>query len=68
MNNLVLSLFLYFPEDKSEYIPAAMWIIVAFILAVLLMRFFVKLSKKEEEQTTKNFSMKDEQRNSTKQQ
>jgi hypothetical protein len=51
MNWLVLSLFLYFPEDKSEYIPAAIWIIVAFIAAIFAMRFFIKVSKKEADQT-----------------
>lgn len=51
MNWLVLSLFLYFPEDKSEYIPAAFWIIVSFIGAILAMRFFIKISKKEADQT-----------------
>lgn len=51
MNWLVLSLFLYFPEDKSEYIPAAIWILVAFIAAIFVMRFFIKISKKEAEKT-----------------
>ncbi|MGM0902768.1 hypothetical protein [Mesobacillus maritimus] len=49
MNWLVLSLFLYFPEDKSEYIPAAIWMIGAFIAAIFVMRFFIKVSKKEAE-------------------
>jgi flagellar biosynthesis/type III secretory pathway M-ring protein FliF/YscJ len=60
MNWLVLSLFLYFPEDKSEYIPAAIWMIVAFIAAIFVMRFIIKLSKKEAEQTPQQ-TIQDEQ-------
>lgn len=44
---LVLSLFLYFPEDKTEYIPAAITSLVFLIGAILTMRFFIKISKKE---------------------
>lgn len=61
MNWLVLSLFLYFPEDKSEYIPAAIWMIVAFIAAVFVMRFFIKVSKKEADQTPQQ-SIQDERK------
>ncbi|MDR7079062.1 hypothetical protein J2Y03_004119 [Neobacillus niacini] len=43
----VLSLFLYFPEDKSEYGPAAITFIIFMIGAILTMRFIIKVSKKE---------------------
>lgn len=43
----VLSLFLYFPEDKSEYGPAAITFIIFMIGAMLTMRFIIKVSKKE---------------------
>jgi hypothetical protein len=43
----VLSLFLYFPEDKSEYGPAAITFIIFMIGAVLTMRLIMKVSKKE---------------------
>jgi hypothetical protein len=43
----VLSLFLYFPEDKSEYGPAAITFIIFMIGAWLTMRFIIKVSKKE---------------------
>lgn len=43
----VISLFLYFPEDKTEYIPAAITSFVFLIGAVLTMRFIIKVSKKE---------------------
>jgi hypothetical protein len=61
MNWLVLSLFLYFPEDKSEYIPAAMWMIVAFIAAIFVMRFFIKVSKREADQSPQQ-TIQDEQK------
>ncbi|MEH7275942.1 hypothetical protein [Neobacillus vireti] len=43
----VLSLFLYFPEDKSEYGPAAVTFIIFMIGAILTMRFIIKVSKRE---------------------
>ncbi|MEH7441357.1 hypothetical protein AABM38_20195 [Heyndrickxia sp. MSNUG] len=43
----VISLFLYFPEDKTEYIPAAITSFVFLIGAILTMRFIIKVSKKE---------------------
>lgn len=43
----VLSLFLYFPEDKSEYGPAAITFTIFVIGALLTMRLIVKVSKRE---------------------
>ena len=43
----VLSLFLYFPKDKTEYIPAVITSLVFLIGAILTMRFIIKVSKKE---------------------
>jgi flagellar biosynthesis/type III secretory pathway M-ring protein FliF/YscJ len=43
----VISLFLYFPEDKTEYIPAAITSFVFLIAAIFTMRFIIKVSKKE---------------------
>ena len=43
----IISLFLYFPEDKTEYIPAAITCFVFLIGAILTMRFIIKISKKE---------------------
>nr|WP_263325022.1 hypothetical protein [Neobacillus sp. Marseille-Q6967] len=43
----VLSLFLYFPEDKSEYGPAAVTFLIFMIAALLTMRFIIKISKQE---------------------
>ncbi|SEM61074.1 hypothetical protein SAMN05192533_10460 [Mesobacillus persicus] len=63
MNWLVLSLFLYFPEDKSEYLPAALWIIAAFVAAIFVMRLFIKISQKEAQkaaETEQEIGKKDE--------
>ncbi|MBM4760706.1 hypothetical protein [Bacillus sp. B15-48] len=53
MNWFVLSLFLYFPKDKTEYIPAVIWMIVTFIAAIIVMRLFIKISKKEAQEAKK---------------
>jgi hypothetical protein len=43
----VLSLFLYFPEDKSEYGPAAITFTIFMIGALLTMRLIINVSKRE---------------------
>ncbi|MFC0523908.1 hypothetical protein ACFFGV_10095 [Pontibacillus salicampi] len=47
--------FLYFPEDKTEYIPAVITLIFFAIAAVIVMRLFVKAAKKEEEKANEQF-------------
>ncbi|MDR4889381.1 hypothetical protein RGU12_17970 [Fredinandcohnia sp. QZ13] len=44
----ILNLFLYFPEDKSEYIPAAIKLVICIIIAVVVFRLIIKHSKKEQ--------------------
>jgi hypothetical protein len=44
---LVLAMFLYFPEDKSEYIPAAITFVIFMIGAVFTMRFIIAVSNRE---------------------
>lgn len=44
---LITGLFLYFPEDKSEYGPAAISFLIFFIMAVIAMRLIIVASKKE---------------------
>ncbi|WP_099355576.1 hypothetical protein [Fredinandcohnia onubensis] len=44
----VLNLFLYFPEDKSEYIPAGITTVICLIVAFIVFRLFIKHSKKEQ--------------------
>jgi flagellar basal body-associated protein FliL len=41
--------FLYFPEDKTEYIPAIITLVIFMVLAAFTMYWFIKRSKKEEE-------------------
>lgn len=40
--------FLYFPEDKTEYIPAVITLVIFVCLAALAMYFLYKKSKQEE--------------------
>lgn len=46
----VLNLFLYFPEDKREYIPAAISFAVFFLMAVFTMRLIVVISRRQEKE------------------
>jgi DMSO/TMAO reductase YedYZ heme-binding membrane subunit len=49
IQSYILSMFfLYFPEDKTEYIPAVINLVIFMVLAILAMRFFIKISKREE--------------------
>ena len=43
--------FLYFPEDKSEYIPAAFSMVIFMVLFVLTFIWIRKHSKKQELET-----------------
>ncbi|SHM92092.1 hypothetical protein [Gracilibacillus kekensis] len=52
--------FLYFPEDKSLYIPAIISLIIFFAGALVAMYFFKKASKKEEEKWEKEFKNRNE--------
>ncbi|MDP4163836.1 MAG: hypothetical protein Q8898_12100 [Bacillota bacterium] len=47
----VVSEFLYFPEDKSEYIPAVITLAIFVIAALIAMRFFIVISKREAKKT-----------------
>lgn len=49
--NVLLMPFLYFPEDKSEYIPAAISFVIFMILLVITYRWIKRISKKQEEET-----------------
>ncbi|MDY0405255.1 hypothetical protein P5G51_007415 [Virgibacillus sp. 179-BFC.A HS] len=42
--------FLYFPDDKSEYLPAVIVLLLFMIGAVIMMYILIKKSKKEEKQ------------------
>jgi preprotein translocase subunit YajC len=47
LTSFVIQLFLYFPEDKSEYIPAAFTFAIFLIAAVFFFRWIIKISNKE---------------------
>ncbi len=51
--NPIIGLFLYFPEDKTEYIPAAITMVIFTIAAFFAFRFILKVSKKEEDKVDK---------------
>ncbi len=42
--------FLYFPEDKSEYIPGIISILVIFLLSIIIIRLLLRASRKEVQQ------------------
>jgi flagellar biosynthesis/type III secretory pathway M-ring protein FliF/YscJ len=47
IDQFVLSLFLYFPKDKREYIPAVISLLIFMILAAITMRLIIVYSKRE---------------------
>jgi len=53
LSSFVLNLFLYFPEDKSEYIPASITMAIFLIATLLTFRLIIKVSKREELKTKK---------------
>jgi mannitol-specific phosphotransferase system IIBC component len=42
--------FLYFPEDKTEYIPGIISVIVIFILSLVIIWLLVRASRKQVQQ------------------
>lgn len=50
-------MFLYFPEDKSEYIPAFIMLVIFMIGALATMYLFYKKSKKEEKLIDEKFDV-----------
>ncbi|WP_430005294.1 hypothetical protein [Metabacillus idriensis] len=48
LNAFIFGLFLYFPEDKSEYLPAGITMFIFFAAAVGAFMLIKKISKKEE--------------------
>ncbi|SEB06065.1 hypothetical protein SAMN05421743_114110 [Thalassobacillus cyri] len=56
--------FLYFPEDKTEYIPAVISLGVFIALAVLVMFLIMRVSKKQEERTEEQFGHQQEKKES----
>lgn len=60
--------FLYFPEDKSEYIPAAISFAIGMVILFFIYRWILKISKKQAEKAKEieNRVMHDEKINHTK--
>jgi hypothetical protein len=58
----VLGLFLYFPEDKTEYIPAVITMAIFGIAAFFAFRYMVKISKKEQGKVDEIFKQSIEQK------
>lgn len=52
--------FLYFPEDKREYIPAFITLVIFMIGAVATMYFIYKKSKKDEKYFDNQFDENNE--------
>lgn len=52
--------FLYFPEDKSEYIPAVLTLLFFIVAASVTMIFIIKASRKEEEKTDRTLQEKEQ--------
>ncbi|ETT81923.1 hypothetical protein MKZ08_04145 [Viridibacillus sp. FSL R5-0477] len=51
MKTWVLNEFLYFPEDKSEYLPAAIELAIILVLCVAVFFTVKKMAKKQELKT-----------------
>lgn len=51
--------FLYFPEDKSEYIPAFIMLVIFMAGAIATMYLFYKKSKKDEAYFNEKYQIDD---------
>lgn len=40
---------MYFPDNKLEYIPSLIWVLIIVLIAFLAINQIIKFSKKEEE-------------------
>ncbi|WP_415708196.1 hypothetical protein [Jeotgalicoccus halotolerans] len=49
MSDLKMMPFLYFPEDKTEYIPALIMLLLFILLAFIVYKLIKKYSRNEEE-------------------
>ncbi|MFK2826538.1 hypothetical protein QYG89_12825 [Bacillus sp. B190/17] len=56
LNSWIVGMFfLYFPEDKTEYIPAVISMVIFVAAAIALFMYFRKVSKREEEKINKKY-------------
>lgn len=49
--------FLYFPEDKAEYIPAFIMLVIFMVGAIAAMYFILKKSKQQEEYFDEKYNL-----------
>lgn len=49
VSDLKMMPFLYFPEDKTEYIPALIMLLIFMLLAFIVYKLVKKYSRNEEE-------------------
>lgn len=49
--------FLYFPDDKAEYLPGIIMLLIFVLGAVVTMYFFLKVSKKEAKKTDEKYQL-----------
>ncbi|MCT1579100.1 MULTISPECIES: hypothetical protein [Oceanobacillus] len=56
MKMIILMPFLYFPEDKTEYIPAVISLAIFIVLAVVAMRLMMKKSRNDEKKFNEKYS------------
>ena len=47
--------FLYFPDDKSEYIPGIIMFLIFMVLAVVVFYLIIKKSRKDEAEFTEKY-------------
>lgn len=57
--------FLYFPEDKTEYIPAVIALTIFIILAVIVFYLTIKKSRKDEARFKKEYNQQLENASNT---
>lgn len=66
LNYLYFMEFLYFPEDKADYIPGLIALAVFMCGAVVATIFIIKKSKKDEEKFEQKYLNIDQHPNETK--
>lgn len=49
--------FLYFPQDKSEYVPAIIMLMLFIVFAAVTMIWFIKHSQKEEQKVDQAYKL-----------
>ncbi|MBB6453418.1 preprotein translocase subunit YajC [Salirhabdus euzebyi] len=50
--------FLYFPQDKTEYLPSILMLMIFLIAAVFFTRFLMKLSRREQQKVDEQYADK----------